>query len=84
MVLEKMASEVLDQCILEINKNDNIEKVKNKLLKPCFEHIYNYYFHRYIILFYVSLVFLFLTIIIILFFILKIFNKVASLDIYKA
>ena len=33
MVLEKMASQVIDQCIVEMNKNDTIEKVKNKLIK---------------------------------------------------
>ena len=79
MVLEKMASQVIDQCIVEINKNDKIEKVKNKLIKPCFEHIYNY-FHSYIILFYLSLIFLCISIIIMLFLMLKIFNKVASLE----
>jgi len=80
MVLEKMASQVIDQCIVEMNKNDTIEKVKNKLIKPCFEHIYNY-FHSYIILFYLSLIFLCISIIIMLFLMLKIFNKVASLEI---
>ena len=79
MVLEKMESQVIDQCIVEMNKNDTIEKVKNKLIKPCFEHIYNY-FHSYIILFYLSLIFLCISIIIMLFLMLKIFNKVASLE----
>jgi len=83
MVLEKMASQVIDQCILEINKNDNIEKVKDKLLKPCFEHIYNY-FHNYILFFYMALIFLFISIVILLFFMLKILNKVASLEMIKA
>ena len=78
MVLEKMASQVIDQCIIEMNKNDTIEKVKNKLIKPCFEQVYNY-FHSYIILFYLSVIFFCISIIIMLFLMLKILNKVASL-----
>ena len=50
MVLGKVASQVIDQCITEINKHENIQAIKNKLLNPCFIHIYKY-FHKYIILF---------------------------------
>jgi len=80
MVLGKMASEVIDQCILEINKNENIEKVKDKLVKPCIAHIYNY-LHNYILLFYVTFGFLCLSIIILILVMIIILNKVNRLDI---
>lgn len=82
MVLEKMAVQVIDQCISEMNKNETIDKVKDKLIKPWFEHIYNY-FHSYILLFYFSLVFLCMSIIVMLFLMLKILNKVAILETMK-
>lgn len=80
MVLGKMASEVIDQCIVEMNKNENIEKVKDKLIKPSIAHIYNY-LHKYVILFYLSFGFLFLSIIILIFVMIIILNKLNRLDI---
>jgi hypothetical protein len=79
MILNKVASEVIDKCINEINKNENIELVKDKLLKPCFIHIYNY-FHKYIILFYFGFTFLWISMIILLFVMIKVLNKLAILE----
>jgi len=79
MVLGKVASEVIDQCIIEINKHENIQAIKNKLLSPCFIHIYKY-FHKYIILFYISVASLCVSIIIILIILLKVLNKLAKLE----
>ena len=79
MVLGKVASQVIDQCITEINKHENIQAIKNKLLNPCFIHIYKY-FHKYIILFYISIACLCLSIIIILVILFKVLNKLAILE----
>ena len=79
MVLGKVASQVIDQCITEINKHENIQAIKNKLLNPCFIHIYKY-FHKYIILFYISIFCLCLSIIIILVILFKVLNKLAILE----
>jgi hypothetical protein len=79
MVLGKVASQVIDQCIMEINKHENIQAIKNKLLNPCFIHIYKY-FHKYIILFYISIFCLCLSIIIILIIMIKVLNKLAILE----
>ena len=79
MVLGKMTSQVIDQCLVEMNKNENIVKIKDKIIKPWFEHLYNY-FHNYIILFYLSFIFLWLSIIILIFIMFKLINKVSQLD----
>jgi len=79
MILSKVTTEVIDKCISEINKNEHIEMVKNKLLKPCFIHLYNY-FHKYIILFYIGFTFLWIAMIILLFVMIKVLNKLAVLE----
>jgi hypothetical protein len=79
MMLGKITTQLINQCITEINKSENIETLKNKLINPCFIHIYKY-FHKYILVFYISIIFLCLSIIILLIIMIKVLNKLAILE----
>ena len=79
MVLGKITTQLINQCITEINKTENIEALKSKLINPCFIHIYNY-FHKYILVFYISIICLCLSIIILLIITIKVLNKLAILE----
>ena len=78
MVIGKMTSDFIEQFVTEINKTENIEKVKNKV----FVHIYNY-LHKYLIFFYLGFAFLCVSIIILLLAMIKVLNKLTLLEASK-
>jgi Trk-type K+ transport system membrane component len=75
MVIGKMTSDFIEQFVTEINKTENIDKVKNKV----FVHIYNY-LHKYLIFFYLGFAFLCVSIIILLIAMIKVLNKLTILE----
>lgn len=70
-----MTSDFIEQFVTEINKTENIDKVKKKV----FVHIYNY-LHKYLIFFYLGFAFLCVSIIILLIAMIKVLNKLTILE----
>lgn len=65
-MIEKLTQEILDKIILELNKDDNMYKLKNKIIKPVIFQLYKQ-IELYIIIYSILFIFLIILIIIIMF-----------------
>ena len=65
-MLDKITQEILDKVILELNKNDNLFKIKNNIIKPVMYQLYKQ-IEFYIIIYSILFILLLILIIIILF-----------------
>lgn len=73
MVIGKMTSEFIEQFVTELNKTENIEKVKSKVLV----HVYNY-LHKYLLFVYLGFAFLCISIIILLIVMIKVLKTLET------
>jgi len=65
-MIDKITQDILDKIILEINKDDNIYKLKNKIIKPVLYQLYKQV-ELYIIIYSILFLLLLILIIIIMF-----------------
>ena len=65
-MIEKITQDILDKVIIELNKDDNLHKLKNKIIKPVLLQVYKQV-ELYIICYSIFLLLLLIFIIIIMF-----------------
>ena len=65
-MIEKLTQDILDKIILELNKDDNMYKLRNNIIKPIIFQLYKQ-IELYIIIYSILFILLIILIIIILF-----------------
>jgi hypothetical protein len=79
MIFGKLANEFVDSCMRELEKNNNLERVKQDVITPCLGHIRSY-FQRYIYIFYILIFLLVLFMIITMVTMIKVLRLLKTLQ----